>query len=255
MKAKPYVYKLTHNHTNKFYIGMRSANRVTAHLDIGISYFSSSKEVKDDFENYSIEILKEFDDSDSAFGYENELIRENFNSELIINKHFQRKRTSFSMEGFKRDDVSELNKKRLTKPKETRIYLCKICSTNFERLEFAHHPVKERVFCSQKCAAKNAVLVSKGKYKDSGRKIKPTSPKIPWNKGLSKETDSRVLKYATTISQIKTGTPAWNKGKPNPTSSDNGKNGAVKQSETVTGRRKKYREDGTWFWEYPKKKQ
>lgn len=234
---------------------MRSANKVTAHSDIGILYFSSSNEVKKNFQDYNIEILKEFGDSDSAFDYENELIRENFKNELLINKHYQRKRTTFSMEGFKRNDVSELNKKRLTKPKETRIYFCKICSSNFERLEFVHHPVKERALCSQKCAAKNAVFVCAEKYKDKERKIKSIFPKIPWNKGLSKETDSRVLKYASTISQNRLGTPAWNKGKVNPTASGNGKNGATKQSETVAGRKRKYREDGTWFWEYPKKKQ
>lgn len=45
----------------------------------------------------------------------------------------------------------------------------------------------------------------------------------------------------------------WNKGLPNPYAAINGKNGAMKQSLTVTGRKRKYNEDGSWTWEYPNK--
>ena len=42
----PYVYKLTHKETGQFYIGYRKANKVQSYCDIGIVYFSSSKEIE-----------------------------------------------------------------------------------------------------------------------------------------------------------------------------------------------------------------
>jgi len=44
---------------------------------------------------------------------------------------------------------------------------------------------------------------------------------------------------------------AWNKGKHNPLSAENGKRGAAKSSKTCTGRRRKYNSDGSWVWHYP----
>jgi hypothetical protein len=41
------------------------------------------------------------------------------------------------------------------------------------------------------------------------------------------------------------------KGKKNPQGAVNGRNSAHKQSQTVTGRKRKYLPDGTWTWEYP----
>lgn len=41
------------------------------------------------------------------------------------------------------------------------------------------------------------------------------------------------------------------KGKPMPTAAENGRRGAAKQSVMATGRKRSYREDGTWFWIYP----
>jgi endogenous inhibitor of DNA gyrase (YacG/DUF329 family) len=37
-------------------------------------------------------------------------------------------------------------------------------------------------------------------------------------------------------------------------SAENGRKGALAQSQTVIGRRRSYRDDGSWFWEYPEKK-
>ena len=47
------------------------------------------------------------------------------------------------------------------------------------------------------------------------------------------------------------GNPAWNKGLSNPLAAENGRKSAEKQSKTVTGRRRKYKGDGSWIWEYP----
>jgi hypothetical protein len=46
---------------------------------------------------------------------------------------------------------------------------------------------------------------------------------------------------------------AWNKGKSNPIAAINGQKGATKQSQTVTGRKRKYNKDGSWSWSYPEK--
>lgn len=50
---------------------------------------------------------------------------------------------------------------------------------------------------------------------------------------------------------FKKGQVAWNKGLSNPQGAVNGKKSAKKQSHTVTGRKRKYRDDGSWFWVYP----
>ena len=44
---------------------------------------------------------------------------------------------------------------------------------------------------------------------------------------------------------------AWNKGLKNLTAAENGKKGANKQSQTVTGRKKVYNNDGSWNWKKP----
>jgi hypothetical protein len=48
----------------------------------------------------------------------------------------------------------------------------------------------------------------------------------------------------------KTGRPAWNKGKTNPLSAENGRIGAVALSKRVTGRRMATRADGSRYWVY-----
>lgn len=47
--------------------------------------------------------------------------------------------------------------------------------------------------------------------------------------------------------------PSWNKGIHNPTAAELGRRTAAKQSATVTGRKRAYKEDGSWFWIYPNK--
>ena len=56
------------------------------------------------------------------------------------------------------------------------------------------------------------------------------------------------------VSEANKGKPAWNKGIPNPLAAENGKRGAKKLSQTVTGRKRQYKDDGTWFWTYPNRK-
>lgn len=111
--------------------------------------------------------------------------------------------------------LSAQNKRTKTKPKEDRVYICAMCNSTVIRHEFCHHPKKDRVFCNTSCAAR-----FNGKN------------------------------FVTTVSRNK-GKIAWNKGLPNPTAAENGKKGAAKMSAKAKGRKRMYKEDGTWTWEYP----
>lgn len=88
-KPKPYVYRCEHKETKRFYIGYRTANKLPASDDLGIHYFTSSKEVKKDFHNYIFEILSEYDSALMAFEVEQRLIYECRHNELLINKNFK----------------------------------------------------------------------------------------------------------------------------------------------------------------------
>jgi hypothetical protein len=57
------------------------------------------------------------------------------------------------------------------------------------------------------------------------------------------------------LSKGNLGKPSWNAGKKCGHSSDNGKNGALKLSEKVTGRKMAKRPDGSRYWVYPNDEQ
>jgi hypothetical protein len=83
----PYVYKLIHKITGQFYIGFRKANKIYSNQDIGVFYFSSSAVVnKLGFENFNIDIIAEFFKPEDAYEFEQNLIKENFKDQLILNK-------------------------------------------------------------------------------------------------------------------------------------------------------------------------
>ncbi len=118
--------------------------------------------------------------------------------------------------------MANLNKIHKSKPKEERIYKCVICEGVFTRLEFIHKPAKADFVCGHKC---NGVR--------NGRK------------GKGKKNPN--------ISIARKGIVPWNKGIPNPQAAENARKGAAKASKTVTGRKRLYKEDGTWTWQYPEK--
>lgn len=214
----PYVYKVVNRITGDYYIGMRSANKVVAELDLGIRYFTSSKKVKENFHLYDPYIIAYFVDWSSAFEFENALIKESWGDPHLINKHYQRDISKFSMQGYKRPDVSLLNSKIKRKPREIRRYTCLNCSIAFTKEEIVTSPVKQFPVCSKSCSASYNGKTSAHKTRG-----------IP-----------------------KVGHPAWNKGIPNPQAADNAKRGGPKQSIIATGRKRLYREDGSWTWYYPK---
>jgi len=211
----PYVYKVTHTTTQQFYIGMRSANTVVAENDLGVHYFTSSKFVKSNFDCFKIKILAYFVDQEAAFEFENNLIRDNWGNSLLLNKHFQTSMSTFSMTGFARPDQSIRNKHTKSKPKESRTYVCPNCQIEHIKVEHSHLIRKDK-YCSKRCSNQS-----------NGKKS------IQHNKGKKLKNTGRV---------------AWNKGISNQHSAENGKRSAAKQSQTITGRKRKYRDDGSWFW-------
>lgn len=218
----PYVYKLTNMETKEFYIGMRSANKVIAEEDLGFHYFSSSKAVKNNFHFFEKEIIAIFFDQESAFMFENALIKENFSNVLCLNKHYQNSMSSFSMKGVKRKDLIEFNKTR-TKQKEFRLYTCANCRDDYYLEEFIHHPWKHISFCSKSCKTSffNRTRPKKIKLK----KEKPKIKKVAWNKGIPN------LSF---------------RGENNPMKKTENKR---KMSQIASGRKRKYRDDGSWYWE------
>jgi predicted GIY-YIG superfamily endonuclease len=91
-KVVPYVYMGTHKETGQFYIGS-SANKsqkLPSHLDLGTRYFTSSKYIKElGFENFNWIIIAEFFDGRDAYIFEQELIKDNWENKLKLNRRYQ----------------------------------------------------------------------------------------------------------------------------------------------------------------------
>lgn len=115
--------------------------------------------------------------------------------------------------------LSARNKRTKTKPKELRNYQCTNCGSGLVYEEFCHRASKEHYYCNAKC---RNTYIATTRPSQVGKKYKRTAP-------------------------------AWNKGLPNSQAAINGKKSAAKQSTTVTGRTRLYREDGSWTWQYPNK--
>lgn len=87
LKVLPYVYMCTHKHTNKFYIGLRYKNKHPSSTDLGNFYFTSSFDIrKDNFKEFDLVIIAEFFEADDAYDFEQQLIGENWDNPLIMNK-------------------------------------------------------------------------------------------------------------------------------------------------------------------------
>src|SRR3989304_2364230 len=85
-KVLPYVYRLDHPVTGEFYIGYRSANKTPSSEDLGILYFTSSKEASRRFNEFTITIIAEFFKKEDAYIFEQQLIHENWSNLLKLNK-------------------------------------------------------------------------------------------------------------------------------------------------------------------------
>ena len=90
-KAKPYVYMGIHQSTNQIYFGYREQNvkkNKPSNIDL-FEYRTSSKIVKPKFEEFTWQILAEFESGDDAFDFEQQLIKEFWGDPLLLNKNYQ----------------------------------------------------------------------------------------------------------------------------------------------------------------------
>lgn len=85
-KVRPYVYICIDKASGQMYIGYREKNTVPSDIDLP-KYKSSSKVVKPNFENYYWQIVAEFELGEDAYDFEQQLIFENWNNPLLLNKH------------------------------------------------------------------------------------------------------------------------------------------------------------------------
>jgi len=91
MKAKPYVYKAINPKTGDFYYGSRWANvklKISAEKDLGHTYFSSSKIIKENKNLFIFEVIKEFETKEDAYKFEQELIKNSWDHPKLLNKHY-----------------------------------------------------------------------------------------------------------------------------------------------------------------------
>lgn len=161
-------------------------------------------------------MLKVFRSKDAAYRFEQRAIKAHLQNPKCLNVHCQTTR-EYTMLGRKRPDLALLNAELKTVPKKYKTYRCEHCKKKFSVLVSEHqHETRPRKLCSNQC------------------------------KGAS----SKGRRYAYKPSNRLYG-PAWNRGLHDPNGANNGCNGAKKQSQTVTGRKRKYRKDGSWFWIYP----
>jgi hypothetical protein len=65
----------------------------------------------------------------------------------------------------------------------------------------------------------------------------------PWSLGQTMPAETRAK-----ISKSRKGSSTWNKGLANPVAAENGRKGADKVRAAATGRKRVYRDDGSWYW-------
>lgn len=106
MKVLPYVYKCTNRKNKNFYYGVRYANKLPAELDLGIKYKTSSKIVKNNFDDFDYEIIAVFFNKKDAIEFENDTILETWKDPLSLNK---------SLSGKFHSSVDEINRQRMKK--------------------------------------------------------------------------------------------------------------------------------------------
>ena len=106
----PYVYKGTNPETQEFYIGSRWANKVSAKEDLGFEYYTSSKVVKPVFDQFHWEIIAEFETTEEAYDYEQQLIFESWNIEGLINESCFHGKERFRITGHSEETKEKMSK-------------------------------------------------------------------------------------------------------------------------------------------------
>jgi hypothetical protein len=88
-KVMPYVYMCVNKITGQIYIGYREYNiKIGKTSDIDFpEYKTSSKVVNPNFNDYDWYIIAEFYNGNDAYDFEQQLISENWDNPLLLNKH------------------------------------------------------------------------------------------------------------------------------------------------------------------------
>ena len=157
----PYVYMLINKETDQFYYGYRYKNVSLGRKsedDLGVVYFTSSNYInKTNFLTFTIIIIAEFFNKNDAYWFEQQLIKDNKNNPLLLNRHYQ--------------DPFNGSK---------------------EFVNFGHTDESKTKMAGKKRSIE---------FREYRREI--MTGNIPWNKGLTKVTDSRML--ALSHNRAKTG--------------------------------------------------
>jgi hypothetical protein len=94
---------------------------------------------------------------------------------------------------------------------------------------------------------------SGGKWNENQRRAHAN--KIIWNKGTGKPKIKKGPatgdRNASSRPEVREKIRQAHKGKPRPYSAETGRRSAAKISATVTGRKRLYKDDGSWTWQYP----
>jgi len=92
-----------------------------------------------------------------------------------------------------------------------------------------------------------------GKWNDNQRWAHAN--KVIWNKGTGKPKIKKGPatgdRNASSRPEVREKIRQAHKGKPKPYSAETGRKSAAKISATVTGRKRLYKDDGSWTWQYP----
>ncbi len=198
-----YVYKLTHLDTGEYYFGSRAANLVPPLDDLGVIYFTSSKDVKPHFDKFDREIVAEFELGIDAWWAEQDLIKTHRNNPLLLNKSFYDKSTghrAFSTAGRSRTSEEKLRISR-SKTGVSRKPFTRKAIENMKRAR-AKHPKP-----SQETLAKIVTTRQAGSAPwtaEATKKKISTSMKgrVPWNKGAPMKESTR-LKLKETLAKKK----------------------------------------------------
>ncbi len=91
-----YTYFIKNKITNQFYYGSRKANvrlQRTSTEDFWIYYFTSSKNIKDLIsiygkDSFEFKVLHESENYEECFWFEQQLISQEFNNPLCLNRHY-----------------------------------------------------------------------------------------------------------------------------------------------------------------------
>lgn len=215
-----YVYRITNKVHNKHYYGYRSSNSIPS-LDIGIKYFSSSKDkdfIKDQIKNpqdYKYVVVCVFDNREDAHNLEIKLhAKFNVGSNTSFYNRANATSSKFSITG---TSLSEETKKKMSESRKGRI----VSQETRDKISTANKGTKHDYNFKEAIKKRmqgNTNRMGKKHNKASKLKIsKSIKGKSAWNKGLN-TTDEVKLKQSLSklnmTQEQKDKMHSWKKGRP-----------------------------------------